>query len=336
MKKLIVMMLAALLCAGCDNGATDDAETDDSQGIPIIAVQVSVDTLNLLKTGAETVTETLIASVLPPNTTEPKTVTWSTDNDTVATVSASGVVSAVGEGTAVITVTTDGKKANGSPAAATCVVTVSATDPALFRWAAETDEGLADIPAGQHRMIGNVPMLAMNGVSDTGIVAAVTAGGKKGYKLNSNNQGERSPRSQLVIGTTGTELTTVLSAPEGVLNLKQKVKITIGFSDLTAGVDSSGNPANEYGFQVFVLNNSASSAASPYGSNSRIASDNPNAPPEGGDGEVTIRFPSKDPNGTGVATDDLNAMLQNGFITIHCGYGRTMIVRSILIEPDND
>lgn len=62
--------------------------------------------------------ETLTATVLPNNATD-KTITWSTSNSSVATVS-DGKVTAVAEGSAIITVTTnDGKKT------ATCNVTVN-------------------------------------------------------------------------------------------------------------------------------------------------------------------------------------------------------------------
>lgn len=68
-----------------------------------------------LKTNA---TEVLIATVNPDNATD-KGVTWKSNNTTVATVDQSGKVTAIKEGTAIITVTTkDGSKK------ATCEVTV--------------------------------------------------------------------------------------------------------------------------------------------------------------------------------------------------------------------
>ena len=77
---------------------------------------VSLDKANLELTEGETAQ--LTATVLPDNATN-KNVTWSSDNPSVATVN-NGVVSAVSEGTATITVTTeDGNKT------ATCAVTVT-------------------------------------------------------------------------------------------------------------------------------------------------------------------------------------------------------------------
>ena len=73
-------------------------------------------------------TVTLVPTILPENATN-KNVTWSSNNPAVATVSSSGIVTAVSVGTATITVTTqDGNRT------ATCVVTVSpvsVTDVAL-------------------------------------------------------------------------------------------------------------------------------------------------------------------------------------------------------------
>ena len=69
-------------------------------------------------------TEQLTATVLPDNATD-KTVTWSSNAQSVATVSNTGLVTAVAPGTATITATTtDGGKT------ATCTVTVSAPAPA--------------------------------------------------------------------------------------------------------------------------------------------------------------------------------------------------------------
>ena len=62
-------------------------------------------------------TETLVATVLPENTTD-KTVTWASSDEAIATVDSEGKVSAVGIGTATITATC-------GDVSATCEVTVS-------------------------------------------------------------------------------------------------------------------------------------------------------------------------------------------------------------------
>ena len=88
--------------------ATDD--TVSVTGVSVSSTSVSLDKGN---------TYTLSASVSPSNATN-KTVTWSSNNTAVATVSSAGVVTGVGPGTATITATT---KDGGYKS--TCAVTVS-------------------------------------------------------------------------------------------------------------------------------------------------------------------------------------------------------------------
>ena len=97
---------------------------------PVSGVTLDPTTLNL-EVGA---TGTLTATVLP-STAANKAVTWSSDNETVATV-ANGVVTAVGAGTATITVTTvDGGKSD------TCTVTVTAAETYTYYLAETLEDG---------------------------------------------------------------------------------------------------------------------------------------------------------------------------------------------------
>ena len=80
--------------------------------VPVESVSLDKTELKLAKGGNAKLT----ATVLPADATD-KTVTWTTSNDKVATVAADGTVTAVGEGTAVITATAGGKTAQ-------CTVTV--------------------------------------------------------------------------------------------------------------------------------------------------------------------------------------------------------------------
>ena len=86
------------------------------------AVKVTAITLNKTATTISAgQTETLSVSSVTPDDATDQTVTWSSDNEAVATVDADGKVTAVALGTANITATAN----DGSGVTATCAVTVS-------------------------------------------------------------------------------------------------------------------------------------------------------------------------------------------------------------------
>ena len=102
-----------------NNSGSDSKEyTLTINPAPVLVTGISLNNSNLsLYTGK---TATLTATVTPENATN-KAVTWKSSDDTIATVDNNGKVTAVKEGTATITVTTeDGNKT------ATCAVTVAA------------------------------------------------------------------------------------------------------------------------------------------------------------------------------------------------------------------
>ena len=83
---------------------------------------VSVTEVRLNKTSTTLIegeTETLVATVTPENATD-KSVVWESGNESAATVSQEGLVTAVGEGKAAITV-----KTNDGGFSASCEVTVN-------------------------------------------------------------------------------------------------------------------------------------------------------------------------------------------------------------------
>jgi len=115
---------AGLVTAVGNGTATITAVTDDGgkTAACTVTVKIAVTGVTLNKTEAAISAiggqETLIATVAPAKAAN-KSVTWSSSNAAAATVSAAGVVTAVGNGTATITATTvDGGKT------ASCAITV--------------------------------------------------------------------------------------------------------------------------------------------------------------------------------------------------------------------
>lgn len=105
-------LAAAMTLTGC---GTDPGPEPEPQPVKVESVTLDKTTLEL----TEGETATLAATVAPAGAAD-KSVAWSSSNQAVATVDATGKVTAEGEGTAVITVTTtDGAKT------ATCAVTVA-------------------------------------------------------------------------------------------------------------------------------------------------------------------------------------------------------------------
>ena len=106
----------------CKVTGTGGEATSNAATLTVTAATVPVTGVTLNKTSTSLYvgdTETLTPTITPDNATN-KNLTWSSDDTSVATVDASGLVTAVSAGTATITVTTeDGAKT------ATCTVTVS-------------------------------------------------------------------------------------------------------------------------------------------------------------------------------------------------------------------
>ena len=117
-KALWMMMLCIVSALTLCVGLAACGKEPDPDPVAVTGVTLNKTELALEVEGSET----LIATVTPTNATN-KNVTWESDDEDVATV-ASGVVTAVGEGTATITVkTVDGEKT------ATCAVTVTKAGP---------------------------------------------------------------------------------------------------------------------------------------------------------------------------------------------------------------
>jgi M6 family metalloprotease-like protein len=127
----------AIITATSENGKTAScAITVEKKLIPITEVSLSESAVGIIEGN----THKLTATVLPENTTDSKSVSWSSNNEAVATVSKDGTITAKSAGTAVITATSTNGKTAG------CTVTVSKkeipiVDVALNRTSATITEG---------------------------------------------------------------------------------------------------------------------------------------------------------------------------------------------------
>jgi uncharacterized protein YjdB len=101
-----------------DQGLTDTCVVNVTPPIDVISVSLNKTTSSI----ATFLTDTLEATILPVDASNTN-VTWASTDDLVATVDASGVVTAVAEGTAKISVTTDDQGKSD-----TCTVTVADVD----------------------------------------------------------------------------------------------------------------------------------------------------------------------------------------------------------------
>lgn len=116
---IAALVIIGALASGCKDsggGPADGGSDDGSMEVAVTGVTLDRDTANIAL-GSEGIT--LVATVAPATATN-KAVTWSSSDDAVATVSASGLVSPVAPGTSTITVTT----VDGSMTAS-CTVTVT-------------------------------------------------------------------------------------------------------------------------------------------------------------------------------------------------------------------
>ena len=123
------MSIANVDCSGNEDlktvtvpeGSSADVKTDEGVTVVEDVEEVSVTGVTLDKTSltlTEGDSQTLVATIVPENATN-KNVSWSSSDESVATVDQSGKVTALKAGSAIITVTTsDGGKT------ATCAVTV--------------------------------------------------------------------------------------------------------------------------------------------------------------------------------------------------------------------
>ena len=114
-------------------------------------------------------TEQLTATVAPDDA-DNLSLTWTSDNEEVATVDENGLVTAVGEGTATITATAN----DGSGVAASCVVTVTFID------------GIADIETSKVTVLAANGRITVSGKEKDETVSVYDTGGRLLYQGESD------------------------------------------------------------------------------------------------------------------------------------------------------
>ena len=112
MKRRLIALFTILLSVSLITTYSCKKEKDKSVSVTEVGLNKTSTTL------IEGETETLVATVMPENATD-KSVVWESGNESAATVSQEGLVTAVGEGKATITV-----KTNDGGFSASCEVTV--------------------------------------------------------------------------------------------------------------------------------------------------------------------------------------------------------------------
>ncbi len=126
------------------------------------------------------------------------TITYTSDNEAVATVSAEGVVTAVAEGTANITISIAGTDSY-SAAEATCVVTVSNAAPTGYEWV---------LKSGDLGAVGSIPESVTMGTPElTWTISGISAIGYMGYDSNSGRGVQIGSGSKPINGTMSLQAT---------------------------------------------------------------------------------------------------------------------------------
>lgn len=132
---LLPLLLLGMSLAAChgtskdkssDSSKTDDTPTVDPTPTPTPSTDVAVSSVSLNKntlTLEVNASETLVATVNPSNATN-KTVTWTSSEPTIASVTSNGLVKGLAGGRATITAAAGGKSA-------TCIVTVNEPAPVV-------------------------------------------------------------------------------------------------------------------------------------------------------------------------------------------------------------
>lgn len=188
--------------------------SEPSSGDPVavtgISVSPSATSLNLNQT------QQLTATISPANATN-KSITWSTSNNAVATVSSSGLITGIGEGSATITATS----ADGG-FTANCAVTVTNVVISEFTLAASVSGS------------GSISLSPAGGIYDSATVVTVTATAASGYQFDSWS-GDLSGTTNPISVTVNSNMSITANFTESPATCSAYTAITLPFSQDGSG-----------------------------------------------------------------------------------------------------
>ena len=155
---------------GCETTYQNAEGWKDFEIKIIIENPVTSITLNTEQLTMEYGTKEQLTATVAPDYADYPGLTWTSDNEEVATVDESGLVTAVSEGTATITATAN----NGSDVSASCVVTVTFID------------GIADVETSKVTVLAVNGRITVSGKEQDETVSVYDTGGRLLYQGESD------------------------------------------------------------------------------------------------------------------------------------------------------
>ena len=155
---------------GCETAYKNAEGWKDFEIKIIIENPVTSITLNTEQLTMEYGTKEQLTATVAPDDADNLGLTWTSDNEEVATVDESGLVTAVSEGTATITATAN----DGSDVSASCVVTVTFID------------GIADVETSKVTVLARDGRITVSGKEQDETVSVYDTGGRLLYQGESD------------------------------------------------------------------------------------------------------------------------------------------------------
>lgn len=155
---------------GCETTYQNAEGWKDFEIKIIIENPVTSITLNTEQLTMEYGTKEQLTATVAPDDADNLGLTWTSDNEEVATVDGSGLVTAVSEGTATITATAN----DGSDVSASCVVTVTFID------------GIADVETSKVTVLAVNGRITVSGKEQDETVSVYDTGGRLLYQGESD------------------------------------------------------------------------------------------------------------------------------------------------------